>query len=77
MSDKGQITGSEGFRTGAGAWEAVWKQRYDAGYKAGYADKLMGIRSEYAWFVFETEGQSKREYSRGYRDGWNEAKEWK
>ena len=41
--------------------------RTDAGYKAGFADRLLGIRSDYAWYSFTAED---KEYSDAYKSGW-------
>lgn len=43
---------------------------YCRGFRAGRADKLLGIRSEYAWFAADSEGYAVGTTGRGYRDGW-------
>ena len=44
---------------------------YQQGYRAGRLDRLIGIRSEYAWYSFLSYDLFTVEYGQGYRDGWN------
>jgi hypothetical protein len=44
--------------------------RTPQGYRAGYADGLVGIKSDYAWFAFTP---LEREYTLAYRRGWQDA----
>lgn len=46
---------------------------WDAGFRSGNLDYLIGHRSEYAWLSFGTESEYHEEYSRGYRAGWSAA----
>jgi hypothetical protein len=42
-------------------------QAYVDGYKNGRTDKVIGIRSEYAWFGTNDPNEYTRNYSIGYR----------
>jgi hypothetical protein len=44
-------------------------QAYVDGFKAGRADRALGIQSKYAFYHFASESDYTREYSRGYRQG--------
>src|SRR3990167_1507801 len=49
---------------------------YDLGLDAGRKDRLIGIKSEHAWFGVDAEppGSYGHEYSKGYRAGWRQAR---
>lgn len=43
---------------------------YEDGLRDGRLDRLLGIRSDYAWYGYlDTSNEYMREYSRGYHDG--------
>ena len=42
---------------------------YNEGFTAGHTDRLLGARSDYAWYQ-RSRNEWVRAYSRGYRDGW-------
>lgn len=50
------------------------KSAFDAGFRAGYADRLIGHKSEVASHSFPREGKYAMAYSKGYRAGWESAK---
>jgi hypothetical protein len=43
---------------------------YDDGFKAGQADRRLGVKLEVSWHSSPNEPKYQQEYSRGYRDGW-------
>ena len=47
---------------------------YEAGRRAGRLDRRIGFKSDYAWWgvVLDPRGSYSREFSSGYRDGWQE-----
>lgn len=47
-------------------------EAYQAGLKAGKADRFLGIKSEYAWNgqALDPTYSYSWHYSRGYRDAW-------
>lgn len=46
-------------------------QAYREGFKAGKADKRLGIRLTVSWLSFASDPQYQQEYSAGYRAGQN------
>ena len=45
---------------------------YQEGHRNGRMDARCGVKSDYAWHSYSTATEYSRNYSRGYRDGWNE-----